>query len=69
MKEWIIGSLFLAAVLVVGYRHGLAVAGSIYREVRVRLVRRRLVRKIARAHDVPLSLVKTSGNHYAAWLK
>lgn len=69
MKEWITGGLFLFAVLAVGYRFALPVAGSLYRSARTAYVRRLLVRRIARACDVPAKLVKTQGNHYAAWLK
>jgi hypothetical protein len=34
MSEWITGGLVLASVLGVGYRFGLPVAGSLYRQAR-----------------------------------
>jgi len=46
MKEWIIGSLFLLAVLAVGYVWGLPIAGSLFRQARAALWTRRYRRQI-----------------------
>lgn len=58
MKEWITGSLFLAGVLAVLYVYGLPLAGSLWREARRRVWRRREVRRLSRVFAVPPALLK-----------
>jgi hypothetical protein len=56
--EWITGSVFLAAVLAALYVYGLPLAGSLYRQARFALMKRRATRRLAQALEIPVALLK-----------
>jgi hypothetical protein len=58
VKEWITGSVFLAAVLAALYVYGLPLAGSLYRQARFALIKRRATRRLAQALEIPVALLK-----------
>jgi hypothetical protein len=58
VKEWATGSLFLAGVLAVLYVYGLPLAGSLYRQARFAWMKRQAVRRLARALEIPVALLK-----------
>lgn len=56
--EWITGSVFLAVVLAALYVYGLPLAGSLYRQARFAWMKRRAIRRLARALEIPVALLK-----------